>query len=534
MVYAPITERTTRNDYTASASQTTFAYTFWLEAEDYLDVYVNNTLQTLTTDYTISATQVDGGGNVVFNSGLTSGDEVAIVLNPDIERASNLSQASPNFTTGLDKELASLTSYDMYLKDQIKRAVTLAPYINVSELEITAAPVDGQALVWDGTSGNITSSGTVTTKTITSLPSAVSLSDTDEFPLSQTGTEVKTTVADLATYITSAGSFQANDAGLTSISGLTTAADKMIYTTASDTYAVTDLTAFARTILDDADASAVRTTLGLVIGTDVQAHSAVLDATTASYTTAEETKLSGIATGATANSSDATLLDRANHTGTQLMSTISDAGTAATGDIGTDVQAYDLKLQALSNVTGAGADKMVYFTSGTAMSSTSITSFARTLLDDADAATARTTLGAEAADATILKSADIGSTVQGYDADTVKSDVVTSFTAQQNFGEATLTDGATINWNLNTQQAAKVTLGGNRTMAAPTNLVAGGTYVLRVIQDGTGSRTITWNSVFKWAGGTAPTLSTGANAVDILTFISDGTNMYGTFVGDFS
>lgn len=53
------------------------------------------------------------------------------------------------------------------------------------------------------------------------------------------------------------------DAGLTSISGLTTAADKMIYTTAADTYAVADLTAAGRALLDDADAAAQRTTLGL-------------------------------------------------------------------------------------------------------------------------------------------------------------------------------------------------------------------------------------------------------------------------------
>jgi hypothetical protein len=53
------------------------------------------------------------------------------------------------------------------------------------------------------------------------------------------------------------------DAGLTSISGLTTAADKMIYTTASDTYAVADLTTAGRALLDDADAAAQRTTLGL-------------------------------------------------------------------------------------------------------------------------------------------------------------------------------------------------------------------------------------------------------------------------------
>ena len=71
---------------------------------------------------------------------------------------------------------------------------------------------------------------------------------------------------------------QAYDAGLTSIAGLTTAANKMIYTTASDTYAVTDLTAAARTVLDDSTVSDMRTTLGVAIGSNVQAYDADLTA----------------------------------------------------------------------------------------------------------------------------------------------------------------------------------------------------------------------------------------------------------------
>lgn len=90
----------------------------------------------------------------------------------------------------------------------------------------------------------------------------------------------------------------------------------------------------------------------------------------------------------------------------------------------------------------------------------------------------------------------------------------------------TLTDGATINWNTATGQVATVTLGGNRTFAAPTNLVNGGFYALEIIQDGTGSRTASWNAIFKFTGGVAPTLSTGASAKDYITFRSDGTNLY--------
>jgi hypothetical protein len=70
-------------------------------------------------------------------------------------------------------------------------------------------------------------------------------------------------------------------------------------------------------------------------------------------------------------------------------------------------------------------------------------------------------------------------------------------------------------------------------MGAPTGLVNGGFYALAVIQNA-GSNTLTWNSVFKWQGGTAPTLSTGASAKDYFVFRSDGTNLYeqGRALGD--
>jgi hypothetical protein len=105
------------------------------------------------------------------------------------------------------------------------------------------------------------------------------------------------------------------------------------------------------------------------------------------------------------------------------------------------------------------------------------------------------------------------------------SDANILFAKKGYFAEQTLTDGATIDWNLSTQQVAKVTLAGNRTLNAPTNQQAGAFYSLAIIQDGTGSRTLTFNSAYKFTGATAPTLTTTASAKDIIIFKSDGTNL---------
>jgi hypothetical protein len=91
------------------------------------------------------------------------------------------------------------------------------------------------------------------------------------------------------------------------------------------------------------------------------------------------------------------------------------------------------------------------------------------------------------------------------------------------FPEATLTDGATITWDVSTAQVAKVTLGGNRTLSAPTNSATGQFISLLVIQDGTGSRTLTWNSAYEFASDTAPTLTTTASLGDLFTFRYNGT-----------
>lgn len=281
---------------------------------------------------------------------------------------------------------------------------------------------------------------------------------------------------------------QDTDATLTALAGVSTAADKLIFANGADSFTTTDLTAFGRSLIDDANAAAARTTLGLVIGTDVQAYSAVLAGTTASFTTAHETKLGHIAvtqavdldaiearvneldaavvlkggwdassgsfpgSGAaqagwsyivtvagtvdgvafnindrilayTDNASTSTyagnwikldytdqVVSVAGRTGsvtltssdltdvTAFSQTLLDDADAASAratlglTIGTDVQAYDVELAALAGLTSA-ADGLPYFTGSGSAALATLTAFGRSLIDDADATAGRSTLG---------------------------------------------------------------------------------------------------------------------------------------------
>lgn len=171
-----------------------------------------------------------------------------------------------------------------------------------------------------------------------------------------------------------------SDPELLALAGLTSAADKLPYFTGSGAASLADLTTFGRSLIDDADASAARTTLGLVIGTDVQAYDADL----------------AIWAGVTPSANGQSLVSAADYAAMKVLLDL---------EIGTDVQAYDADLAAISGLTSA-ANKMIYYTGAGTAALADLTSFGRSLIDDGTASAARTTLGLT-----------IGTDVQAYDAD---------------------------------------------------------------------------------------------------------------------
>jgi len=102
----------------------------------------------------------------------------------------------------------------------------------------------------------------------------------------------------------------------------------------------------------------------------------------------------------------------------------------------------------------------------------------------------------------------------------IADDLITS--AKLNYTETTLTDDSSITWDASTQDVAKVTLAGNRTLGSASNGTTGQFISLLIIQDGTGSRTLTWNAAYEFASDTAPTLTTTADLGDVFVFRYNG------------
>lgn len=91
------------------------------------------------------------------------------------------------------------------------------------------------------------------------------------------------------------------------------------------------------------------------------------------------------------------------------------------------------------------------------------------------------------------------------------------------------TDGSTVTFNLGTSNLHTVVLGGNRVLSVA-NASIGQAFVVRLTQDATGSRTVTWFTTIKWAGGNTPVLTTAANKTDVFGFLCTASGAYDGFI----
>jgi hypothetical protein len=271
-----------------------------------------------------------------------------------------------------------------------------------------------------------------------------------------------------AAIASSAAGLQPLDAQLTAVAALTPGADQGVYFTSLTAAALFDLSAFARTLLDDANASTARSTLGLVIGTNVQAQSAVL-ALLAGLTPATDRlpyfDSAGTAALATFTAFARSLVDDAN-------------AAAALTTLG--VTAF---VQTLLDDTTAAAF----------LTTLGVSTFIQTLLDDVDAATARGTLGLGTA-AVVNTGTSAGNVPTITQADARYSAKIDTI------GTGLATTGTvTIDFTALANTKQQITLTGNPTFAS-SNLIAGAGVTVRLLSNGS-ARTLAWPANWKPLGG---------------------------------
>ena len=287
-------------------------------------------------------------------------------------------------------------------------------------------------------------------------------------------------------------------------------------------------------LADVASASTSRTNLGVAIGSDVQAFSSVLAGTTASYTTAEETKLAGIEASATADQSaaeiktayesnaDTNAFTDADHTkldGIEASATADQSAAEiktayeSNADTNAFTDADHTKLDGIeasadvtdaTNVTAAGA-----------LMDSEVTNLAQVkAFDSADYATAaHGTLAASA-----LQSSDIGSTVQGFDADTLKADTADTLTAPF---RGTVTTDNDLSFDLNVTNNFSCTPTGAGTLTF-TNHTAGQSGF--ILLDNSGGHAIAAHANTKINAADLTAISTAG--VYTLSYFNNGTNAY--------
>lgn len=318
---------------------------------------------------------------------------------------------------------------------------------------------------------------------------------------------------------------QAYHPALQSISGLATTGNTLIYASGANTYTTTTLSVFARTILDDADAATVRTTISAQ--TLHPALTSISGLTTAANT---------LVYASAANTYSTTAL-------TGFARTILDDGDAAT--VRTTIGAYPIAGGSGSPITG-----QLWVTSGNATASSSLV-----ILRPTDYGTGKPQFSvfkhgtANRYDVMLYDGVDnagiiniLSSTfqfngvnvatttgVETFQNKTIDRPYIVNGYTEENFA---FNSGATGNVDLTNGSVQLVTLTANWTPSAIPLAVTGRGFVLLIKQDATGGRTITWPANVKWPADIAPALTATASRADKIAFqCIDGTNWHANVVG---
>ena len=431
-----------------------------------------------------SSTSVEDADRVVFNDGGTMKQvavtDLAAYFDDEITAMPNLASVGTLTTLTVDNVIINGTTIG-HTSDTDLMTVADGVLTVAGEVSMTTLDIGGTNVTSTAAEINLLDGGT-------SVGGSITIADSDGFIVNDGGTMKTIPASDLKTYTASTTAADDISAGDAAINFTTTSGNITIDAQGNDT----DI------ILKGTDGSA-DTTFLTIDGSD---------AGTASFN--HDVKLASDAAVLGFGSDNDVTLTHVHDTGLLLNGTMAlqfnDASQSINAPSATvlDINATDeVEVNATLMDVNANLDVSGTYTGGGTM-----TTGGNIVIPDAG------TIGsASDTDAVSITSAgNVGiNTTSPAKKLAVNGPALATISA--------LSDGSTITPDFDTAQNFSVTLGGNRTLANPNNIDAGQTGSIFVTQDGTGSRTLAFGNKFAFAGGTAPTLTTTASAVDRIDYI---------------